>query len=573
MAGITIDPKLAGFGDVQPVDQPQTPSAGGGISIDPSMVDFSSTQQQAVQPTAEAPSGFKKGASDPFYAISQLVAKGMAQLPESMTVGGIPVARAGRYFNEQFVPQEESKYQMQRAAAGETGIDTGRLAGNVVSGLVPGSLIAKGAGMIAPTSRGIQAALSGGVSSALMTPVESSKDFLQNKAQQFGAGALTGYGLDKTLGAFASPAMTEAGKQLKDLGVKLTPGQAFGGLTQTVEDLLAKLPIVGATARGAQERAMQGFNTGVINKALSNIGDKLPENMTGRDAIGYLYKASDKAYEDVLPKVQLGGTLDLYKGLGDTLSTFSSTKPQYTKYLTDFIGKEIIDPLSKKDLTGRQFKDIDIKLGKDIIAYAKEGGDGEKLANALRDVQNNLRQSLRATNPEDAPALDAANRLFADRIRIEKAAGYLGADEGVFTPQQLLQGVKAADASARKGKFARGEAQMQDIAEAATSALGRSGTVKPTMAGGGLEVGAGGLGGGAALAGGALPLTAALPLAPMAFYTSPMQSLFNAAMMSGRPAAAPAVRQAIPAVAAPGITGGLLRDENIPRIELTGMAR
>jgi hypothetical protein len=52
-----------------------------------------------------------------------------------------------------------------------------------------------------------------------------------------------------------------------------------------------------------------------------------------------------------------------------------------------------------------------------------------------------------------------------------------------------------------------------------------------------------------------------------------MQKLFNAAMMSGRPASAPAVRQMLPAAVAPGFTGGLLRDENIPRIELTGMAR
>lgn len=571
MAGVTIDPTLAGFGGSQPASQP-APSSGGGITIDPSMVDFAA-QQPVAQPTGQAPSGFYQGATDPLYAVGQIIAKGLEQLPEGAKLGRYPIAASAKAFAENVVPSREAEYQRQRAMAGETGFDTGRLAGNVVTSLVPGTLIAKGAGLVAPASRGIQAALSGGVSSALMTPVESSTDFMQNKAQQAGLGALTGYGLDKTLGAVVSPAMTAAGQQLKDLGVKLTPGQAFGGITQTVDDLLAKLPIVGATARSAQERSMQDFNTGVINKALANVGDKLPANTTGRDAIGYLYKASDKAYEDVLPKVQLGGTLDLYKGLGDTLSTFSSTKPQYTKYLTDFIGKEIIDPLSKKDLTGRQFKDIDIKLGKDIIAYAKEGGDGEKLANALRDVQNNLRQSLRATNPEDAPALDAANRLFADRIRIEKAAGYLGAEEGVFTPQQLLQGVKSADASARKGKFSRGEAQMQDIAESAASALGRSGAVKPTIAGGGLEIGAGGLGGGAALAGGALPLSSALPLAPMAFYTSPMQSLFNAAMMSGRPAAAPAVRQAIPAIASPGITGGLLRDENIPRIELTGMAR
>jgi len=138
---------------------------------------------------------------------------------------------------------------------------------------------------------------------------------------------------------------------------------------------------------------------------------------------------------------------------------------------------------------------------------------------------------------------------------------------------KVMQAIKASDATARKGAFARGDARMQDVAEAGMQALGRSGAVKPTQIGGGLEFGAGGLGGGALAAGGALPLSAALPLAPLAFYTSPMQNLFNAAMMGGRPSAAPALRQQLPAAMSPALSGGLLRDERIPRIELTGMAR
>jgi hypothetical protein len=570
MAGVTIDPSLAGFSTETQQGQQAIPA--GGVVIDPSMV---APMQQEVQqvPRPEAPSGFKQGAGDPLYAVSQLIAKGLEQVPENVRLGRYPVAASARAFNERVVPERESVYQRARAAAGEEGFDYGRLGGNIASGIVPGMAITKGVGLVAPASRGMQAALSGGVSSALMTPVESSTDFLQNKIQQAGAGAALGYGLDKTLGAVVSPAMTAAGQKLKDLGVTLTPGQAFGGIVQTAEDLLAKLPVVGSTARSAQERALQEFNTSIINKSLSNVGKELPKGTVGRDAINYLYKASDDAYEDVLPKVKLGGTLDLYKGLGDTISTFTSAEPKYAKYLNDFVGKRILDPLSKGDLPGRSFKDIDTQLGKDIQAYSREGGDGAKLASALKDVQGYLRQGLRAVNPDDAPALDAANRLFSDRIRIEKAAGYLGADEGVFNPQQLMQAVKAADASVRKGAFARGNAQMQDVAEAGMQALGRSGAVKPTQVGGGLELGAGGFGGGALAAGGALPLSAALPLAPLAFYTSPMQNLFNAAMMGGRPSAAPALRQQLPAAMSPALTGGLLRDERIPRIELTGMAR
>lgn len=141
MAGVTIDPTLAGFGDNQPASQPQQ-TAGGGVTIDPSVVDFSA-QQQAPQPTGQAPSGFVQGLTDPLFAAGQLVAKGLEQLPEGAKLGRYPIAASARAFAENVVPSRESEYQRQRTAAGETGVDTGRLAGNVVSGLVPGSLIAK----------------------------------------------------------------------------------------------------------------------------------------------------------------------------------------------------------------------------------------------------------------------------------------------------------------------------------------------------------------------------------------------------------------------------------------------
>lgn len=573
MAGITIDPKLAGFGESQPAPAPQ--AVGGGVTIDPSMVDFSAPQQQAQQPTAQAPSGFKKGLSDPLYAISQIVAKGMAQLPESMTVGGIPVARAGRYFNEQFVPQQESTYQAKRAAAGETGLDYGRMGGNVVTAALPGGLIAKGAGLVAPASRGLQAAISGGVGSALMTPVESSTDFLQNKVQQAGLGALTGYGLDKTLGAVVSPAMTAAGQRLKDMGVQLTPGQAFGGMTQTIEDLIAKLPATGFTARNAQQKALESFNTGIVNQSLQKIGQELPRDTVGRNAISYLYSKADDAFEQVKPKIELGNTLNLYTGLRDISKNASSLTKEQAEYLTEFIADKINNKLTKGPISGNDFKKIDAELGRKAANYGKGVGSDADFADSLYGLRQLIRNELRTVDPTDSVSLNqlkSANSVWADKLRIERAASYLGSKDGVFTPDQLKAASKALDSTANKSATAQGKALLQPEAEVGVRA-GVGSPVNPTQVGGGLELGAGGIGGGAFLTGGTLPLAAALPAAPLTFYTQPMQKLFNAAMMSGRPAAAPLVRQAVPAVAAPGFTGGLLRDERIPRIEMTGMAR
>lgn len=569
MAGITIDPKLAGFGESQPAPAPQT--IGGGVTIDPSMVDFSATQQQS-QPTAQAPSGFEKGLSDPLYAISQIVAKGMAQLPESMTVNGIPVARAGRYFNEQFVPQEESTYQAKRAAAGETGLDYGRMGGNVLTAAVPGGLIAKGAGLVAPASRGIQAALSGGVSSALMTPVESATDFWQNKAQQTGAGALTGYGLDKTLGAVVSPALSDAARRMKDMGVTLTPGQMFGGLTESIENAVAKLPIIGSTARAAQDRSVNEFNTGVINSALSKIDESLPKGVSGFDAVEYLYKKADESFDKVKPKVELGNTLNLYTGLRDIANNFKTSNEGHVKFIKDFIKDNIQDKLSKGAISGDDFKKLDSDLGKKLVNYAGKGGADADLADAIGSLQRLIRSELRPIDPTDTvskKALDAANSVWADKSRIQRAASYLSADDGVFTPSQLNQAVKAE--STGNSQFATGNARMQGISRDALNTIGRTGTVTPNQIGQTVELGSGGAAL-AALSQGALPLTSALALAPLPFYTRPAQNVFNA-VMGRQSLTSPFARQAIPTLASPGITGGLLRDEQIPRIEMTGMAR
>lgn len=572
MAGVTIDPSLAGFSsDIQ---QGQQAIPAGGVVIDPSMI--ATVQQEAQQgPRPEAPSGFVQGLGDPLFAVGQLVAKGLEQLPESAKLGGRPIAASARAFSERVVPERESAYQRARAAAGEEGFDAARLGGNVAAGIVPGMAISRGVSLVAPASRGIQAALSGGVGSALMTPVESATNFWENKAQQAGAGAALGYGLDKILGAAVSPAMTAAGQKLKDMGVKLTPGQAFGGMTQTIEDLLAKLPVTGSTVRSAQEKSIESFNNGVINQSLSKIGSELPKGTAGVNALEYLANKADDAFETVKPKVELGQTLNLFTGLRDVLSKSSSLKDEQSKYISNFISKKINGKFANGPISGNDFKSLDSELGEKASNYARGVGSDAEFADALYGLRQLLRNELRTVDPTDTKSLDqlkAANSVWADKLRIDRAASYLGSKNGIFTPDQLSAASKALDKTSNKSATALRTALMKPEAEAGSIA-GIGNVISPTQGSSTAELGAGGLAGFGAAASGSLPLTAALPLAPMAFYTSPMQSLFNAVMTSGRPSFAPAVRQKIPAAISPGLTGGLLRDERIPRIELTGMAR
>ncbi len=533
---------------------------------------ITAAQQQAAQTTGQAPSGFYQGATDPLYAVGQILAKGLEQLPEGAKLGRYPIAASARAFAENVVPSREVEYQRQRAMAGETGFDTGRLAGNVATSLIPGALITKGAQLAYPTSRLAQSAIAGGVGSALMTPVERAGEFGTEKGAQMLTGAFAGPLVDKFVGSVVSPAVTDAALKMKDLGVQLTPGQAFGGAVQGVENLIAKLPIVGATARSAQQRALDQFNTGVINDALSDVGKALPKGLSGRDAIKYMDQQISQAYDDVLPKINVSPTLDIYKKIGSTLSTAQQElTPEFNKRLNDYVERNITNPLNKGNISGMDFKRIDSQLGKLITTHGIKGGDDGLYADALKNVQTALRENVRAINPADAPLVDAANSAWAKKLRIEGAAGYLSGEAGQFTPSQLQAASKAMEKTARKGGFSRGESLMQDVAEAGTRSLGTAPVGTPSTTLGLGSLGAGGYGVQAGFVDPAL--AAILGGTALGGYTRPVQSAFNALMTSARPAAAPAVRQQLPGLLSPSLTGEYLRDEQIPRIELTGMAR
>lgn len=559
----------------QPVGQAAQQQEGSSMSYEDLMKSSTpvTAQQQQQAPTKQSSFGLDvaRGARDPIDALAQLLPRG---LEAATSLGYTSPNRLSKFFGSEAQRVDEINRQAEqqyREAGGET-INTGRVLGNVATGLVPGMYATKAAQLAAPASRLAQASIAGGVSSGLLTPVERTGDFAAEKGAQVLSGAVAGPLVDKFVGSVVSPAVTDAARKMQQLGVQLTPGQAFGGAVQGVENLIAKLPVIGSTARSAQQRALDQFNTGVINDALSDVGKTLPKGLAGRDAIKYMDQQISKAYDDVLPKINVSPTLDIYQKIGSTLSAAQQElTPEFNKRLNDYVERNITNPLAKGNLSGMDFKRIDSQLGKLITTYGIKGGDDGLYADALKNVQMALRENVKAINPADAPLVEAANSAWAKKLRIEGAAGYLSGEAGQFTPAQLQAASKAMEKTARKGGFARGDSLMQDVAEAGTRSLGTApvGTPSATLGLGGL--GAGGYGVQAGFVDPALATI--LGGTALGGYTRPAQSAFNALMTSARPAVAPVVRQQLPGLLSPSATGAYLRDEQIPRIELTGMAR
>ena len=248
----------------------------------------------AATPAPAAPSGFMQGLTDPLYGAAQAVGKVLEQVPESVTIMGRPVAASARAFGEKVVPQREQQYQAQREAAGETGIDLGRVAGNVLN---PANLVA-----------GVRAApvVAGAIQGAL-TPVTEGGDYGVTKLEQTAAGAAggkLGEVAAKAVGSALNPLVSKAEQTMRELGVTPTAGQALGGAYRKAEDFAQNLPLIGEAVRNAREKVLFDFNKSVINKALNKVGDQLPANVIGRDAVAYAAEQVSNKYDDVLSKMQ-----------------------------------------------------------------------------------------------------------------------------------------------------------------------------------------------------------------------------------------------------------------------------
>jgi hypothetical protein len=184
----------------------------------------------------------------------------------------------------------------------------------------------------------------------------------------------------------------------------------------------------------------------------------------------------------------------------------------------------------QQTLTGQTMKAIESDLGQKIAQFgASTDADQRLVADALREVQSSLRSLVQRNNPAYADELKAINSGWANFKRLERAAGYVGAEDGAFSPANLQSAVKALDRSKDRGRFARGDALMQDLSDAGKSVLGakvpNSGTADRLMNAGAL---------GSGLVNPMIPLGL---LAGAGSYSAPVQRALVAGVSSRPPAA------------------------------------
>ena len=172
-------------------------------------------------------------------------------------------------------------------------------------------------------------------------------------------------------------------------------------------------------------------------------------------------------------------------------------------YLRDM--DEIVYANFNKDgvLTGQGFKKIQSGLRRKMRNLSKSTSEIERgYARSYGDVLEGLSDTLKKENPDLAPKLNDLDFSFKMLNLVGGAVERGTKREGTFTSSNLLDAVKAGDASLRRKDLRKGEALFQDLGNLGTTlnvTLPDSGTA--TRLGLNSLVTTGGLGGGAIYAG------------------------------------------------------------------------
>ena len=338
----------------------------------------------------------------------------------------------------------------------------------------------------------------------------------------------------KPVTAVISPTISPQIQSLMKEGVVPTAGQILGGGYKRAEEALSSVPIIGDFIKSAQGRAMADVNRVAFNRALTPIGEKLPEGVVGREAVQFVSEKLDDAYGKLLPKMTVVQDTPFQTAIASLKSMVQSgaIDPKAVNFFNNWMDNNVLNKFQGQNaITGETLKAIQGDLRETVSRLgASTDADQRLIGTALKEAQDQIRQLVTRSNPQYASELKAIDTGYANFKRVERAASSLGAEEGIFSPAQLQNAIKAMDRSKDKGQFAQGQALMQDLSESAKTALGNkvpdSGTPYRSM------IAALAASGGAGAAG--FPAIAASLIASPLLYSQTGQNML-AAILTKRP--------------------------------------
>jgi hypothetical protein len=321
-----------------------------------------------------------------------------------------------------------------------------------------------------------------GAASGAVAPVDNpGNDYWAQKAKQIGMNAAVGgvaTPITAALGSAFSGVTDPVRQGLADAGVTMTPGQIAGGGWQTLENKMSSFPLIGDMIKGAQQRAVQGFNKATYDQVLAPLGQTY-SGPVGQDGIAAVKQTIGDAYDKALGNMTFRATDPQFQSDITNLAGLAGNLPTaQQKTFTNILQTQVFDKLSPQGwMDGPTLKGAQSELSRIASGYAGDPSfDNRQLGAAVGEIKNAVDNSLPRYNAPDAVQdLSNANSAYANYVRLRGAAGSQGAmnNGGVFTPGQLQNAVRSADKSVGKGASATGNALMQDWSQNAMNVLGK----------------------------------------------------------------------------------------------------
>lgn len=348
---------------------------------------------------------------------------------------------------------------------------TAEIAGSLPTALAGGALLS-GTRLFQAAPRISQTALAAGEGG--LYGLLSAEGDIEERLPQAGVSMAAG-GLLRGAGEVL-PRVTEPAKRLISEKIQPTVGQSFGPLIKAAEERLAAVPLLGDVIKGGQREVVESFDNRMIEGALSPINFKVPAGKTGVDAMEAAEDALSAAFREATPKAGMPDARPLQNKINEIVQNNTDLPSDIFRQMREKLNKTIGPSLYDKNyrMSGEAIKKADSALGKQAITYIRTGDpDKQQMGRALFEMQSYLRDELIRQNPE-AKALSAAREAYKNMKPVRKAATSAAGDVGLFTPAQMLRGMKSADVSIDKTKFATGKMPQQELAMTARDVIGKT---------------------------------------------------------------------------------------------------
>ena len=209
-----------------------------------------------------------------------------------------------------------------------------------------------------------------------------------------------------------------------------------------------------------------------MNEAIEPMGIKIPKELSPREAFEFVDDAVSKSYDDVLGKLSIDNTNKLEDRILQTLVN-SDLDETTQNVLLKQMEKKIFSKIKNGKLSGKQVKNLETELGRLERSYLPKGGFEGEIGIEYGNIKKVLLDEL-ANQNNGAKELQKINKAYGNLIPIKEAMSSAIAREGVFTPAQLLRGIKKTDKSKYKTKSSKGNKPLQQTTDLANEIIGNA---------------------------------------------------------------------------------------------------